>query len=141
WNLNVQRALPGGITVEAAYAGSAGVGLLSGATDINQLSPEALAIARQVVVGPNGALTPIGNLAVANPFLTLPVDQRPPTTSPILGRPTVTVAQLLRPFPQFGNVVSYSQNEAHSSYHSFQLTVSRRAGEGLTFSPAYSLPK
>jgi len=135
WNLNAQRELPGGIKVEAAYAGSAGVGLLSGATDINQLSPEALAVVSKVV---NGA--PLGNLTVPNPFLTLPVDQRPPATS-ILGRSTVTVAQLLRPFPQFGNVVSYSQNEAHSSYHSFQLTAWRRIGEGLTFSAAYSFSK
>jgi hypothetical protein len=135
WNLNVQRELPGGITVEAAYAGSAGVGLLSGATDINQLSPEALAVASKIV---NGA--PLGNLTAPNSFLTLPVDQRPPATS-ILGRSTVTVAQLLRPFPQFGAVVSYSQNESHSSYHSFQLTAWRRFGEGLTFSAAYSFSK
>src|SRR5215475_10303789 len=135
WNLNAQRELPGGIMVEAAYAGSAGVGLLSGATDINPLSPEALAVASKVV---NGA--PLGNLTAPNPFLTLPDDQRPPATS-ILGRSTVTVAQLLRPFPQFGAVVSYSQNEAHSSYHSFQLTAWRRFSEGLTFSAAYSFSK
>ncbi|MEP7341957.1 MAG: TonB-dependent receptor, partial [Acidobacteriota bacterium] len=135
WNLNVQRELPGGITVEAAYAGATGIGLLSGATDINQLSPEAIAIASKVV---NGA--PLGNLTVANPFLNLPVDQRPAASS-ILGRSTVTVAQLLRPYPQFGNVVSYSQNEAHSSYHSLQLTVSRRVSSGLTFSAAYSFSK
>jgi hypothetical protein len=140
WNLNVQRELPGAITVEAAYAGSAGIGLRSGATDINQLSPEAIDIARQVVVGPNGALTPAGNLTVPNPFLTLAADQRPPATS-ILGRPTVTVAQLLRPYPQFGNVISYTQNEAHSSYHSFQLTVWRRIGDGLTFSAGYNFSK
>jgi hypothetical protein len=135
WNFNVQRELPGSITVEAAYAGSAGVGLLSGATDINQLSPEALAIASKVF---NGA--PLGNLAVANPFLNLPADQRPSATS-ILGRSTVTVAQLLRPYPQFGNVVSYSQNEAHSSYHSLQVTVARRVNNGLVFSAAYSFSK
>ncbi len=135
WNLNVQRELPGGLTIEAAYAGNAGVGLLSGATDINQLSPESLAVARKVV---NGA--PLGNLTVANPFLTLPADQRPPATS-ILGRSTVTVAQLLRPFPQFGNVVSYSQNESHSSYHSLQITALRRVGDGLTFSAGYSFSK
>ena len=140
WNLNVQRELPGGINVEAAYAGSAGIGLRSGATDINQLAPEAQAIARQVVTASNGALTPAGNLTVPNPFLTLPVDQRPPATS-ILGRPTVTVAQLLRPYPQFGNVVSYTQNESHSSYHSFQLTVWRRISEGLTFSAGYAFSK
>ena len=140
WNLNVQRELPGGITVEAAYAGGAGIGLRSGATDINQLSPEAIAIARQVVIASNGAPTPVGNLTVPNPFLTLPVDQRPPATS-ILGRPTVTVAQLLRPYPQFGAVVSYTQNEAHSSYHSLQLTVSRRVNSGLTFSAGYAFSK
>jgi hypothetical protein len=129
WNLNVQRELPGGITVEAAYAGGAGIGLRSGATDINQLSPEAIAVARQ-----------FGNLTVPNPFLNLPADQRPPATS-ILGRPTVTVAQLLRPYPQFGNVVSYTANESHSSYHSFQLTVWRRTGSGLTFSAGYNFSK
>jgi hypothetical protein len=140
WNLNVQRELPGGVAVEAAYAGSAGIGLRSGATDINQLSPEAIAIASQSAPGPNGLPTLVGNLSVPNPFLTLPADQRPSATS-ILGRPTVTVAQLLRPYPQFGNVVSYTENEAHSSYHSFQLTVWRRFGEGLTFSAAYNFSK
>ncbi|MBO0724660.1 MAG: TonB-dependent receptor [Blastocatellia bacterium] len=140
WNLNVQRELPGGIIVEAAYAGSAGIGLRSGATDINQLSPEAIAIARQLAPGPNGVLTSVGNLTVPNPFLTLPADQLPPSTS-ILGRQTVTIAQLLRPYPQFGNVVSYTANEAHSSYHSFQLTVSRRFGDALTFSAGYNFSK
>ncbi len=140
WNLNIQRELARAVTVEAAYAGSAGIGLRSGATDINQLSPEALAIARQLVVAPNGNLVPAGNLTVSNPFLTLPVDQRPPATS-ILGAPTVTVAQLLRPYPQFGNVVSYTQNESHSSYHSFQLTVARRVNDGLIFSVGYAFSK
>jgi hypothetical protein len=140
WNLNLQRELPGALTIEAAYAGSAGIGLRSGATDINQLSPEAIAIASQLVAGPNGVPTPVGNLTVPNPFLNLPADQRPPATS-ILGRPTVTIAQLLRPYPQFGNVVSYTQNEAHSSYHSLQLTVWRRIGDGLTFSAGYNFSK
>src|SRR5262249_61050496 len=72
WNLNVQRELPGGITVEAAYAGGAGVGLLSGATDINQLSPEALAVAPPMGVWSSGARTPLGNLAVATPCVTSP---------------------------------------------------------------------
>jgi hypothetical protein len=135
WNLNIQRELPGGVILEAAYAGSAGIGLLSGATDINQLSPEAIEISRKLVNG-----SPAGNLTVANPFLNLPADQRPSASS-ILGRSTVTVAQLLRPYPQFGAVVSYSQNEAHSSYHSFQLTAARRFSEGLTFSAAYAFSK
>ncbi|MBL8203025.1 MAG: carboxypeptidase regulatory-like domain-containing protein [Blastocatellia bacterium] len=135
WNLNVQRELPGKINLEVAYAGNAGIGLLSGATDINQLSPEAIALASKVVNG-----VPLGNLTVTNPFLNLPTDQRPASTS-ILGRSTVTVAQLLRPYPQFGNIVSYSQNESHSTYHSLQLTVARRVTSSVTFSAAYSFSK
>lgn len=135
WNLNLQRELPGELIVQAAYAGSVGAGLLGAATDLNQLSPEALALARTPV---NGQL--LGNLTLPNPFLTLPTDQRPPATS-ILGRPTVTVAQLLRPYPQFGNVVSYGQNLGHSSYHSLQLKVSRRLVDGLTFTGGYTFSK
>ncbi|HKX28031.1 MAG TPA: TonB-dependent receptor [Blastocatellia bacterium] len=140
WNLNIQRELPGGITIEAAYAGSSGIGLRSGATDINQLSPEARALAALPAVAANGTATLAGNLTVANPFLSLPADQRPPATS-FLGGPTVTVAQLLRPYPQFGRVVSYTENESHSSYHSFQFTAARRVSSGLIFSAAYSFSK
>lgn len=135
WNLNLQRELPGSLIAQATYAGSVGVGLLGGATDLNQLSPEALAISRQL-----SGTTPIGNLTVANPFLSLPADQRPSATS-ILGRSTVSVAQLLRPYPQFGNIVAYGHNLAHSNYHSLQLKVSRRLIDGLTFTGGYTFSK
>lgn len=135
WNLNVQRELPGELLVQASYAGSAGIGLLGASTDLNQLSPEALALSRTLVDG-----RPLGNLAIANPFLNLPEDQRPPSNS-ILGRSTITIAQLLRPYPQFGNVVSYGHNVAHSSYHSLQLKASRRLVDGLTFTAGYTFSK
>ncbi len=135
WTLSLQRELPGQIVAQVAYAGSAGIGLLSGATDINQLSPEALAIAGTVVNG-----QPLGNLSISNPFLSLPAELRPPDTS-ILGRSTVTVAQLLRPFPQFGNVVSYGGNEAHSTYHAFELKIERRFSDSLLFTTAYTFSK
>jgi hypothetical protein len=135
WNLDFQRELPGHLVASLAYSGSAGIRLLSGASDLNQLSTEALAIAATNV---NGA--PLGNLTVANPFLSLPADQRPPVNS-ILNRATLTVAQLLRPHPQFGNIVAYGQNEAHSTYHSAQIKVERRFTDGLTFSGAYTFSK
>ena len=121
WNLSLQRELPWHLKVQAAYAGSASIGLLSGPTDINQLTPEAQALGATIL-----------NTTVANPFLTLPVEQRPAATS-ILGRATVTVAQLLRPYPQFGNVVSYNANESHSTYHALQLRLERRFSDGLLF--------
>jgi hypothetical protein len=129
WNLNLQRELPGHLIAQVSYAGSASIGLLSGPTDINQLTPEALALGATIL-----------NTQVTNPFLALPVDQRPAASS-ILGRATVTVAQLLRPYPQFGNVVSYNMNEAHATYHSLQVRASRRFNDGLLFTVGYTFSK
>jgi hypothetical protein len=129
WNLSVQRELPGHLVAQIAYAGSASIGLLGGPTDINQLTDEAQALGATVL-----------NTTVANPFLTLPVDQRPPATS-ILGRATVTVAQLLRPYPQFGRIQSYNANESHATYHALQTKISRRFTDSLAFSAAYTFAK
>ncbi|MBK8312499.1 MAG: TonB-dependent receptor [Acidobacteria bacterium] len=129
WNLSLQRELPWHLKVQAAYAGSASIGLLSGPTDLNQLTPETVALGATVL-----------NTLMANPFLTLPADQRPAATS-ILGRATLSVGQLLRPFPQFGNVVSYNMNEAHATYHSLQLRVERRFSDGLLFNGSYTFAK
>lgn len=129
WNLSLQRELPGHLKAQIAYAGSASIGLLSGPTDLNQLRPEVLALGATVL-----------NTQVANPFLTLPADQRPAASS-ILGRATVTVAQLLRPYPQYGAVVSYNMNESHSTYHSVQFRLERRFSDGLLFTAGYTFSK
>lgn len=129
WNLSLQRELPGHLKAQVAYAGSVGIALLSGPTDLNQLTPESLALGAAVL-----------NTQVANPFLTLPVEQRPSASS-ILGRATVTVAQLLRPYPQFGAVVSYNMNESHSTYHSAQFRLERRFSDGLLFTAGYTFSK
>ncbi len=129
WNLNIQRELPWKLKAQISYAGSASIGLLSGPTDLNQLTPDALALGATVL-----------STTVANPFLTLPVDQRTAASS-ILGRPTVTVAQLLRPYPQFGNIVSYNMNEAHATYHSMQVRLERRFNDGLLFNFSYVFAK
>ncbi|MFN0122911.1 MAG: carboxypeptidase regulatory-like domain-containing protein [Blastocatellia bacterium] len=129
WNLSLQRELPGHLIAQVAYAGSASISMLGGPTDINQLTDEVQALGATVL-----------NTTVSNPFLTLPVEQRPAATS-ILGRATVTVGQLLRPYPQFGRIQSYNANEAHASYHSLQTKLARRFNDGLDFTVAYTFAK
>ncbi len=129
WNLNLQREFPGHLIAQVGYAGNASIGLLGGPTDINQLTDANQALGATVL-----------NTTVANPYLTLPADQRPPSTS-ILGRATVTVAQLLRPYPQFGRIQSYNVNESHATYHALQTKVSRRFNDGLAFTVAYTFAK
>ena len=129
WNLSLQRELPWKLVTEIAYTGNAGVGLLGGTTDLNQLSADALAL------GSTGLST-----QMANPFLTLPAEQRPPTGS-ILTPANLTVAQLLRPYPQFGQIQSLFANDGHSSYHALQTKVSRRFSDDLAFQTAYTFAK
>ena len=129
WNLAVQRELPGRLLGEVAYAGNAGVSLLTGATSINQLAPDALALGATVL-----------NTTVPNPFLSLPPEQRPPASA-ALSTATLTVAQLLRPYPQFGDIISYFNNGAHSSYHALQAKLGRRLAGGVTFQAAYTFAK
>ncbi len=129
WNFNVQRQLPGSLITEIAYVGSTGIGLLGGTTDLNQISDEVRALGATAL-----------NTRVANPFLTLPVAQRPPAGG-VLATPTLTVAQLLRPYPQFGAIQNFFANDAHSSYHSAQIKIERRFSSGFNFQTSYSFSK
>lgn len=52
-----------------------------------------------------------------------------------------TVAQALRPFPQYGNATIYGSTYGNSNYHSFQYKLDKRYGRGLTSTVAYTWSK
>ncbi|MFN7934261.1 MAG: carboxypeptidase regulatory-like domain-containing protein [Bryobacteraceae bacterium] len=122
WNLNVQRQLPGSILVEAAYVGSRGLHLnQSGENDynLNQLTPEVLALGTQL------------QQQQRNPFFGLI------TTGP-LATANVPRSVLLRPFPQFVSVTGQYLTGAASIYHSFQMKVERRFGQGFSMLASFT---
>ncbi len=129
WNLSIQRQLPGKVIAEVSYVGSAGIGLLGGTTDLNQISDSVRALGATVL-----------NTRVANPFLTLPANLQPPVTS-ALSTATLTIAQLLRPHPQFGAIQNFFENDAHSSYHSANIKIERRFSNDLNFQASYTFSK
>ena len=51
------------------------------------------------------------------------------------------MAQLLRPFPQFGTVTSTSATWASSRYHALQARIEKRYSSGLTVTAAYTYSK
>jgi len=115
WNFNIQRELPGGISVEAAYVGNKGTKLPDGPLghQLNQLRPEQLRLGAEL------------QRLVSNPF-------QPFVSTGPLSRPTVTVGQLLRPFPQFLGLYNFRPSSGSSTYHAFQLRVDKRFSKGLT---------
>jgi hypothetical protein len=123
WNLNLQRELPGSITLEAAYVGSKGTKLSYGPLDLNQLAPQYLQLGLAL------------NQLVANPFYGFIPGSGP------LTQPKVMQGQLLRPYPQFLNLLALNLDAASSVYHAFQLRAQKQFAQGLTFMLSYSAAK
>jgi hypothetical protein len=123
WNLAVQRQLTTNLSFEVGYAGSKLTHLGAPDYNINQLT------AAQLAQG--AALT----ATVPNPFF----GQIPASSS--LGRSTISVAQLLKPFPRFQNVIFFRNNIGNSSYHGLSAKVEKRFSRGLTFLVSYTFSK
>lgn len=121
WNFNVQRELPGQISVEAAYVGNRGVKLTDGPLghQLNQLTTEQLRLGTQL------------QQLVANPF-------QPYVKTGPLSRPTVARGQLLRPYPQFLDLYNFRPASGSSTYHGITARFEKRFSGGLTLLAAFT---
>jgi hypothetical protein len=121
WNTAVQQELPFQWLVEAAYAGSKSTKLPVD-IQLNQLPAQYMALGSQLLQ------------QVPNPFYGL-------VTVGTLAQKTVTYGQMLRPFPEFGNVTVHAVHEGDASYHSLQLKLRRRFNRGFSVLAAYTASK
>jgi hypothetical protein len=136
WNLNLQRELPAGFFMSAAYVGSKGTHLEQYSQQINQISDILLAQAAKQV-----------DPSLPNPRQNVALVQSVPNPFFINGQalaltgPTTTVGQLLRPYPQYASVQLAGQGSYDSIYHSFQLTIQRRFASAGALLVAYTNSK
>jgi Carboxypeptidase regulatory-like domain len=140
FNLDIQRELPGGIFVDAAYAGSRGVHLASSNNvSINNLPDSFYAQAQQQF-----------NAQQTDPTVKVAIIQ--PVTNPFQGittvsglnptsNPTIPAGQLLRPYPEYSGLSLVGDGCCSSNYNSFQLTATKRFKDGGTFLAAYTNAK
>jgi hypothetical protein len=112
--VDIQRQLPGNMMVAYGYVGARGDNLsYGGSVNINQLRPEQLALGAAL------------SQQVANPFFGIP------EAGAFANAATIARGQLLRPFPQFLNVLSNQASGARSRYHALILQFERRAARGV----------
>ena len=129
WSFGLQRELPGGVLVDAAYVGKKGTKLYWGnAGDLNHLGPEAL----------DWSASEIESLFeyVPNPFFGIITD---PASS--LAPPEIQRWVLRLPHPQFGWFSGDDPPWANSIYHAFQLRMEKRLLKGLQFLVTYTNSK
>ncbi|HYP05175.1 MAG TPA: TonB-dependent receptor [Bryobacteraceae bacterium] len=123
FTFSVQRELPASILAEAAYVGVKGTRLGTRLININELDPGYLSL---------------GSLLTAQ--ATSPEAIAAGITLPY---PTFrgTVAQSLRPYPQYLNVLSRSMPNGNSTYHALQTKMEKRFSRGVSFLAAYTWSK
>jgi hypothetical protein len=118
YSVDVSREMPGNIAVGFEYVGATGRDLgLGGSNDgiinINQVPAQYLAL--------GSALTE----QVPNPFFGLPAGQGKSVTSATIQR-----RELLRPFPQFNNILMRQATLGESQYHAAVLKFEKRMSNG-----------
>ena len=120
WNVSAQQSLTPNTTIEVAYTGSkiTRVGLPD--TNLNQLAADQLAQGSALLA------------RVPNPYF----GQIPRSSS--LGDPTITVAQLLKPYPQHTTVSLYRNNVGTTVYQGAYVKLQQRYAHGLSYAISYT---
>jgi hypothetical protein len=123
WNVSFQRELTTNTTFEAAYVGSLITHVGIPDTNLNQLTAQQLAQGSSLLA------------RVPNPYFGIV----PRSSS--LGDPTITVAQLLKPYPEYTTVSLYRNNVGTTRYAGLELSLRQRLSHGLSYSVAYTRSK
>ncbi|MEO7145860.1 MAG: TonB-dependent receptor [Bryobacteraceae bacterium] len=109
WQVDIQRELPKGVLLDAAYIGSNGSRLES-YIPYNQVDPKYL------------SLGPLLGVSIADPRVSAMGFTKPYPDFPSTG----TLAQSLRPYPQYNNVIATYNAGGATSYNALQVKVEKR---------------
>ncbi len=130
WNLSIQRSLTPSLVLTAAYVGSNGKQLAGAGRGSwsNQIAPSFLVLGNLL-----NATATSTNIALAQAIL-------PGVKLPY---PTFegTIAQMLRPFPQYNSVADPYGNVGQSNYNALQASLQQRLSAGLTYNVNYTFSK
>ena len=123
WNVSVQRELTANTAIEVSYLGSKITNIGIPDSNANQLTEE------QLKLGPTLLER------VSNPYFGII-----PRSSSI-GDPTITRAQLMKPYPDYTAVSFYRNNVGTTNYQGLAFSIRQRMSGGLTYSAAYTRSK
>ncbi len=120
WNFGIQYEMPWQTKLEVNYVGTHGSRLSDMYLGyLNQLNPSHLSLGDTLLEDIND------HPEIAKPFPSF----------------EGTVAQALRPFPQYTGLSTHRLASGYSNYNSMQVTATKRATTGLSFLAAYTFSK
>jgi hypothetical protein len=135
--IGIERAITNDLSIEASFIDNRGVWLSSdGLRGYNQLPPSVLMSKYGLDVTKPADLAlltqPISSAAVAARGFTKPYDTFSSGN---------TLAQALRPFPQFSSVTDAYEHDGNTWYDALQVKVTKRLGHGLSGGLGYTWAK
>jgi hypothetical protein len=138
WSISLQREIFKDLVVEAAYVGNRASHIASGnVVQLNALTPQMLAAKGFDITNSTDRSVLLGTLAtaLANPATVAKYGLK----LPYAGYPTsATVAQSLRPYPQFSSLGTSGSQRGYSWYDALQSKVTKRYSHGLTASVSFT---
>jgi hypothetical protein len=123
WSVGVQQEVAANLLVEADYVGVKGTRLGTALIQPNELNPSYLSLGSLLSSPVTSAAAKAAGIAV-----------------PYAGF-TGSVAQALRPFPQYLTITNLSNPNGNSTYHALHAKMERRVSRGLTGVVAYAWSK
>jgi len=134
WSAGIQREIFKDLVIDVSYIGNRGIWWYAPAlTNINAIDPASLAAKgldlnsatdRALLAGPLSAAAARGFKA---PYPSFPLTQ--------------SLAQSLRPFPQFGTLIDYWAPLGDTWYNALQVKVTKRLSHGVTFVSTFAKQK
>jgi Carboxypeptidase regulatory-like domain/TonB dependent receptor len=135
WNISLQREITGDLVLETSYVGNRGAWLLRGQPISPSLSDSYVninAITPQRLVADGLDINNAADRTLLTSTLGSAAVQARGFKAPYAGYPTsATLAQSLRPFPQFGAITLNSAPLGNSWYDALQVKLTKRVSHGL----------
>jgi hypothetical protein len=136
YSVDLQRELPYKFVASIGYVGHRATRLRSNFTRLNALPLNALRLGG-VVLGTNiNDVTAQQRAFASSVGVAIPAN-----ANAVFPGFSGTVAQALRPFPQYNRIRTILESRGESDYNSMQIKLERRFAQGIQFGAAYTLAK
>jgi TonB dependent receptor-like, beta-barrel len=144
YSLDIQRELPYNLALQVGYTGSKGTRLRSNFDPINKLPFDALKLGLPLLSKRLADVTASDRAYAASVGFPLPAT--PDSVYPGFSTQggtffAQTVAQALKPFPQYGIINNRLESQGQSFYNAFRADVQRRFSQGFQFGASYTFAK
>jgi hypothetical protein len=123
WTIDFQRTLPYNMMLDTAYVASRTTGLWTGLENINQVNPKYLKLGNTLYADINSPDAAAAGILPPYPGF------------------SGSVAQALRPYPQYTTIWDMFQPTGYNTYHSLQMRLQKQYSNGLSFLISYTFSK